>query len=319
MKDKYLLLTNSNNGYFDLQSNKCMIRLLYKSNRYFERILRKIVLKITNTDMCSLLFSHWMPSADKAETIILFDTGNCREVIRFLREKYKEKRIILYYWNPVSRSVYSDELASYCELWSFDERDCQMYEMRYNPQFYLNEYAKYDMAGKKIVRDVFYVGVDKRRGDTIQLLKREFEKHNVSYLFHIVRSGRKEDRSLLKEEYSPQLEYSDVVEHIKESRAIVDIVSENQSGMTLRPLEAVFFQKKLITNDKRIRDTDLYRAANVFVIGEDSWDRLSDIVYLPYDYSGYEELSHKYSLKGWLERFDNVKRERQKGKTGSDI
>jgi hypothetical protein len=52
--------------------------------------------------------------------------------------------------------------------------------------------------------------------------------------------------------------------------AIVDIVRPWQDGFTQRVMEALFYEKKLVTNNPAVREAPFYRPENVFLIGTDA-------------------------------------------------
>ena len=105
--------------------------------------------------------------------------------------------------------------------------------------------------------------------------------------------------------------YPEVLQNINRSRAILDFVSPNQSGYTLRPLEALFLNKKLITNEPSIRQETFYRSENIFIYGEDDQDKLLDFINSPFqkvDPSAYQI----YDFDNWLSailKSDNIKHE----------
>jgi hypothetical protein len=49
-----------------------------------------------------------------------------------------------------------------------------------------------------------------------------------------------------------------VVEHIEETNCIVEILQENQKTQSIRYFEAIFFNKKLLTNNPRITELPYY-------------------------------------------------------------
>ena len=67
-------------------------------------------------------------------------------------------------------------------------------------------------------------------------------------------------------------------------------------------MEAFFFGKKLITNQKSVKEADFYDPNNIFIIDMDSWDELDaflqkDIVPLS------SSIVEKYTYQSWLRRF----------------
>ncbi|MDK2934960.1 MAG: hypothetical protein PWP27_2770 [Clostridiales bacterium] len=191
-------------------------------------------------------------------------------MVKFIRRKNPDVRIIVWYWNPVDKCVGLDQFSDVdCEIWSFDEEDCARYGLKYNTQYYFNNVSLKTIQDKF---DVFFVGGDKGRIKDLVDIKQKFDNLGISSYFHITPTGRKHE--VYKEIYKERISYTKVLDYISESKAILDYISEKQSGLTLRPLEALFFRKKLITNDKTIVNRDFYRKENIFILGKDDIENL---------------------------------------------
>lgn len=106
---------------------------------------------------------------------------------------------------------------------------------------------------------------------------------------------------LVHEEF---MNYQDVIEHIKRSLAIVDIVKDGQVGMTLRVLEAVFFGKKVISNNVKLRETDIYATGNVYILGNET---IPLSLFLEQQTKEYpKRLLKKYSYETWLNNIISI-------------
>ena len=71
--------------------------------------------------------------------------------------------------------------------------------------------------------------------------------------------------------------------------------------MTLRPLEALQFKKKLVTDNKNIINYPFYRKENIFILGTDDIDQLYDFINSPYVDIG-EDIIRYYHFENWLQR-----------------
>lgn len=304
MKKKLILVNNEKNEYFPEDIPYCYLRFLYVSNSFINRIARKIFLKLKIDPAISFIFQTWIKDVNNVDTIILFDTGNAPYISSFLRRKFPEKRIIIWYWNPVSGSIpYANFDSKGLEFWSFDPTDCEKYGFKYNTQFFISKNSNKVFSSLN-QQDVFYVGADKNRSKILADLKRIFDKNNISYYFNLVRFHNSTNEFGI--EYMKPLSYAAVIENIKNSKVIVDLVADEQTGLTLRPLEALFYKKKLITNMKTIKQYDFYNQHNIFIIGMDNDDTLKQFIESDYDESNHEELTFKYEFRSWVNRFDDV-------------
>ena len=86
------------------------------------------------------------------------------------------------------------------------------------------------------------------------------------------------------------------------SKAILDIVTDVNGGLTLRIMDGLYFEKKVITNNRTVKDYDFYHPNNFFVIGMDDISQIHNFLSTEYQKSN-ENIKEFYELKKWLERF----------------
>lgn len=237
------------------------------------------------------LLGRWTEILEQFDTVILSDYSNTPSVVRFIHKEKPCIRIIVWYHNPVEVSVPLDSFyRSDCELWSFDPADCERYGLSYNPQFYIPS-TFYRNSAPEL--DAFYVGTEKGRGDVLRDISDNLSELGFRCEFDVV--GVNAER----------MPYSDVLKKIARSRVVVDCLSPWQSGMTLRPLEAMFYSKKLITNQTSIKEMDFYNPENVFVWGDDGLNDLEAFMNSPVK-AVPTGIKQSYDLEGWLGRFNHT-------------
>lgn len=234
---------------------------------------------------------NWACDLDSVGTVILADGGNSENVARLIHHRRPEKRIILWFRNSVEASGEpSKDVASFCELSSFDHADCERYGYRYNPQFYGGN-PSYEPHEPEW--DVFFVGQDKGRKNQLLDIERKLQDEGLTTKFCIVGYN------------SGYLAYEQVLDLVSRSRVILDVQAGWQDGMTLRPLEALFYGKKLITNSGAYAKSELYDGANAFMLDRDDWAGIRDFVRSDYAAApNHDALVSEYGIEGWLDRFD---------------
>ena len=129
------------------------------------------------------------------------------------------------------------------EVWTFDKKDSLQYNLKYNPQFYTYNIK---LPKRDLKYDILFLGRDKGRKESIQEWKTLFEQNNLKVNLCIIENEK---------DYIPYPKYLTM---LSESKTILDFVAPGQSGLTLRTMESLFLEKKLITNNQDIKNYDFY-------------------------------------------------------------
>lgn len=295
---KIMIIHHNKNEYFEKKMFQCGIQVVnaYMECNKFLRIIRRLCFKYRNPSRY-VWFNKELNNL-KYNTIIIFDSLINVDFIQWIKKNNPNKRIILWYWNPVRNSINPKLLnQDICEIWSYSLTDCKNYKLQYNTTFY---FKKLYVPKKEPVYDIFFIGKDKGRLNQLIYLKKEFERLNLKTNFHITptRSYMIRNNPIYKQNIS----YDNVLSEIGKSKAILDVLSNPNDGLSLRPMEAIFHKKKLITNSKLIENYDFYRPENIFILGKDDLNNLSKFINSPYEEID-EKIIEKYDFQNWLSRF----------------
>ena len=209
------------------------------------------------------------------DTVVLFSIEN-RKDLQIILKFIATQDLHQWIWNPVksfrksslSRSIYKFWLARRgIKSYTFDPADAMQFGFMQRPQVFRRIATE---SREDTRHDVYFVGNDKGRLEVLKEWQNRFEKCGLTTYFHIVADKKERytahDRKLLADKWLP---YQDNIELVQQSRCLLELLQSTQSGPTMRSLEAAFFAKKLITNNKLIRHTALYSPTRIFIIGED--------------------------------------------------
>ena len=269
------------------------------------RILRRIIIPIPGLD--SFFFGDWNKNLNEYTKIIINDAMFNNNILKYISKKNAVASKYVYYTNAVRNSrIKPNNIPKDWRVYTFDISDSKEFDIEYSPEYYTEhqENIKYDLK-----YDVCYVGADKTNVRLKNLLdiKEVLRKNKVQNFFHIFRVLKKYNKYELQETINMFLKYEDIQRIILESKCILELQMEGQSGCTLRTLESMFLNRKLITNNKDIVNYDFYNPNNIFVIenADDFKDRFNDI--LKFMRSPYQKLpdmvKNNYKFCKWLERF----------------
>lgn len=199
------------------------------------------------------------------------------------------------------------------EIYSFDKEDIQNYGFKPTTNYnYIEKIHK--SAPSDIKNEVLYVASFDKRISKIIELQAYFERLNKSYQFIII--GKKTTFYKLKHLFSTQLKKIDlrrkrvtqkeVHQYYKETKAIIDLVRANQTGLSFRIFEAMAFEKKILTNNKTIVEYDFYNPSNILVIDENNIEIPPSFFEEPYQPLP-KEIYNYYTLNAWVDRIFNLK------------
>ncbi|MGN0086877.1 MAG: hypothetical protein ACI353_05065 [Alloprevotella sp.] len=135
----------------------------------------------------------------------------------------------------------------------------------------------------------WFVGQDKGRSALLAHCRRLLESQGVACDFVVVRKGER------------GLSYRECMERAARSTLIVDITL-GQNGLSLRPMEALYLGKKLLTNNADIRQCDFYHPDNIFILGVDSEVRLSSFLQSSMATTS-AAIRQRYDINTWVEGF----------------
>jgi len=189
------------------------------------------------------------------------------------------------------------------QVFTFDGGDALRYgfhsinQVYRNPNFDMHETSDLSQV------DVFYIGVDKHRTSILECLKEEFDKEDISYNIYIKKDKHSVVSPKLTSCYVDKLiPYEETLAMVSRSKCILEILQKRQAGMTLRTLEAVFLNKKLITNSKDIVNTPIYSPNNIYVIGNDEPRSIKEFLETPMTPLP-SSIVRNYTMEHWIEQF----------------
>lgn len=252
-------------------------------------------------------YGRWKRQLGQYDTIILFDVFEDVDIIKYIRDKYPHIRLIVYYYNTVynKKMIRNIKKINGVEIWSFDKKDCIKYQLRYNPQFYFHQLNFPDIKLKNVsyTSDVFFVGKDKGRLLNLMEIDKNLQQAGIQTKFIVVRDRKQAYTESQRKYMGKHISYAECIEYVKNTNCILDMVQSGQKGMTLRIMEAMFFNKKIISNNDDIMQMDFYDPSNIYIIGKDHRS-LSDFI-LENKSHWPVTFVHEYSFETWLANFQN--------------
>lgn len=248
----------------------------------------------------SIWYGGWKDELNDYDRVIVFDRNYNWDILKYIHKKNPNCRIIVWYWNPLSKSErIPEKYRKFCEEWSFDLADCQKYNLQYNVQFTFREL--YMELGINEY-DLYFLGVDKGRATELSRLKKIAEKIGKKTKFLVIKDKESKCEQI---EYSNSISYEENLQNLKKSICVVEMTQCQQSGLTLRAIEALASGKKILTNNRALMNYEFYDPTRILTIDNsiDFEKKLKEFLEVNLDEMD-RSYSSRYFFEAWLENFD---------------
>ena len=248
----------------------------------------------------SIWYGDWKQNIDEYDTIIVFGCHFNWNVLDYIKSKNSHARLIVWFWDTISKRYWLPEkYYSMAEVWSFDPIDCSKYKMKQNTQFYVYKNIE---TGKEAY-DALYVGRDKGRVSQINTICDAIKASGLTVNQYIVATHEKSQSTVSNIEiHDKPLEYEEYLQLLSQVRCVIDVPKDIQNGLTLRVLESICHNKKLITTNKRLINESFYNPNNILIWDNPTQEDLIAFFAKPYEPVD-EEIRNYYLFDSWLNRF----------------
>lgn len=298
--DKTLVLVPNANMYFfpyivdeniDVAS---VCRPLGKVENNMMRVIRRLDMPYP------MFFGEWKKSLNKYSNVILFDMSFTPALANYIK-MHSNATVYVYLWNPIKSNNkmlrYVRMAQKSVEVFSYDKDDCDKYHMSFAPMMYS---SNLNVEKADVIYDLAFLGYAKDRMSQLKHYYNIFTKANLKCNFYVVGDSQESQDGFTISKSG--LSYQEYLKMIASSKAILDLVQSGQSGLSLRVLESVFLRKKLVTGNTRVKEYDLYRPENIYILQNNNIDGLLDFFQTPY-VDLEESVVKKYDFKNWIDHY----------------
>lgn len=243
----------------------------------------------------------WKSVLHKYNKIIMFDSIADLSFQKLLLNICgTNSRIYIFYWNSIrfrpSYILDRYKISKKIYLATYDQYDSRLFNMKYYGTCYCKNIV---LQNKEKIYDVFFCGRIKKRGRILNKYYLLFKEKGLKSLFYVYGNVEEKVAFTLKQSF---MDYRDYLSVLENTTAILDISKNQRSGLSMRVMEALFFHKKLITNNRNIRNQEFYNKNNVFILGLDEINNLP--TFLKSEYVKIDQkIINKYDMNSWIQKF----------------
>lgn len=146
--------------------------------------------------------------------------------------------------------------ANGSKIFSFDRADCQQYGFTFYNQFAAAVAQKSNPTPNY---DFCFIGKNKGRDQLLNPIKAQANASGYSMRISYI-------GDTTGAHFQKQIAYTHYLELQLDCRCVVDINQQGQQGLTLRPLEAAMYGKKLLSNNQSLKKHALFHPDNILIM-----------------------------------------------------
>ena len=224
--------------------------------------------------------------------------------------KKSTNRFITFLYDNLDRFPVQDKLHFFDKIYSFDDKDIEKHGFERLTNYNYLPFLSQEKQNPS--EDALYItSYDKKRIKQLEILSQKFEELRLKFDLYVI--GKKSWKNKLMKPFSKnkivftrkRINHENLPEFYKRTKVILDLMRENQYGLSFRVFEAMALEKKIITDNEKIKNYDFYNPNNILVLNKDFSNITKDFFETPYQ-SLPEEIYKKYTLEKWVERLFNL-------------
>lgn len=216
------------------------------------------------------------------------------------------KKLIAYNYDSLTRVPLPKNYKElFDEIYCFDDEDIINNNFKHATNFNYISNTPLNTNHKPKYLAFAIQSVDKERMLILSKIADVLDSQNQhNYLFLIKdKPAKNVNKNIVF--FSENKSLNEVENLTKDSFILIDIVRENQRGLSFRFFEAMAFQKKIITTNKNILNYDFYNPQNILVINENDVKIPEEFLKTPYIPLS-KDLFEKYTLQSWVKNIFKI-------------
>jgi hypothetical protein len=209
----------------------------------------------------SYLCGASLPDARNLRFVFFDSNPHARDrfFLEYLKKEYRAK-LILYVMNPTSAIPLDPDLCRhfYDAVFTVYARDAEAFGWRLMHHLYSRKPEKMFPGDAGHETDVFFAGRAKNRLQILHKLFGYLTNHDMSCEFYISDVAKNEMTHTDGITYNQWLPYAELIRRMQRSKCVLEILQRPGEGPTLRMIEGIVYNKKIITNDAGASDNPFY-------------------------------------------------------------
>ena len=229
---------------------------------------------------------------DNAYDIVFCINGGylSKSVFTQIKAKNPDAQYILYLWDDVDNLFSSTHTELFDKVFAYNIQDCEKHSWTYQPMFVQSGF----IGHKENEYDIAFIG--SAHSDRMKIAKLLHDKYAEKYRLFIYLY----DPNDSKQEFchNVPLSYTEYLEVLSKSKAVIDLPADVQKGPTTRLFDSLQTETKVITTNKNLSMYPVF-SNNVHIVDREKWEIDDDFMNRDYEKTEYKALTPDKWIKSF--------------------
>lgn len=242
-----------------------------------------------------------LKKTDKADYILIIRPDTYP--IELLKELRKKGGIMVgYQWDGLDRYPNAYEYINlFDRFFVFDAKDLQVKGVLPTTNFYPTIINPEKCVNKEMTSDVFFTGsFHRERMEVLCEIVTKCKAAGLNVHCHLFAKRKYSSLNYCVPVSRHLFKYEENIRYALNTKILLDIQAAVHDGLSFRVLEAVGFEKKLITTNEKVKDYDFFNPDNILIWAGQSKEDIEAFASKPY-VPVPEKIKYKYSFKNWIQ------------------
>lgn len=232
----------------------------------------------------------------KQDKILVIRPDRIRKKTHF-KIKQLTNQYIAYIYDSSNRFSIKHLLKEiFDNVFTFDIDDAKKYNLRHISNYI---YLPKKEIEKNFKTDLFMISSIDERLPMLNKIAKYCSENNIITQFIVV--GKKKPTVLEESIYytKENIFFKEIENNLANAKIFLDLIRNNQNGLSFRIFEALAYQRKIITTNASVKEYDFYSENNILVLTEDTIYKIKDFIdseFVPIDNAVY----YKFTIENWV-------------------
>ena len=261
-------------------------------NFFYKVFLKKNLKKIRRQEY----IIEKLDALGKQDQILVINPDLIEKKYHLQIKAYTTKYIAYLYDSMARYPVHHLLDGVFDEIYSFDSDDVTTYNFKKTTNYNYLEKRPFHWIEKPNYQ-LFYLASYDNRVDFLTQIAEKLNQLQVTFRFIVV-TKKVSDLPWI-ELRKERINQEDLADFYNQTNVILDLVRDQQSGLSFRIFEAMAYQKKIITSNASVKEYDFYNPNNILIINEETLPIEASFFTTPYEPIP-NEIYEKYTLNHWV-------------------